>query len=143
MYIKVKIYFFKNVNSMKYIKKYKIFESNNNDILEDLNDICLELKDSGFDISITQSSDQFESYFKIEIALLMGKNRIFFDFNDDIQDIIIRINQYMRELGYKTSYKANRDIFIIRPDEKLRYTNGLWIRKTEQTLGIEMQFYIF
>jgi len=128
---------------MKYIKKYKIFESNNNDILEDLNDICLELKDSGFDISITQSSDQFESYFKIEIALLMGKNRIFFDFNDDIQDIIIRINQYMRELGYKTSYKANRDIFIIRPDEKLRYTNGLWIRKTEQTLGIEMQFYIF
>lgn len=127
---------------MKYLKKYKIFESNNI-ILDDLNDICLELKDIGLDVSITYSSNQFKSYFKIEIVSLRGKNRIFFDFNDDIQNTIIRIDQYMRELGYKTSYKTNRDIFVIRPDEKLRYMNGLWISNTEQTLGIEMQFYIF
>jgi len=135
---------------MKYIKKYKIFESTNN-ILEDLNDICLEIKDSGLDVSILHSGadtlvalkiDTFKSFFNIKIESLKGTSvRKLFDFNDDVQTTIIRINQYMRELGFRTTYRAGSHDFVVRPDEKLRYMNGLWISNTDQVLAIELTFW--
>jgi hypothetical protein len=127
---------------MKYIKKYKIFESNNN-ILEDLNDICLELKDSGLDVKIKENGNthlkRAPNIYSILIERRIRDN-YYFEFNSEIKETIIRVDQYMRELGYKTKYTTNynysENVFIIRPDEKLRYLNGLWIADNENVLDI-------
>jgi hypothetical protein len=157
---------------MKHIKAYgkftdvhyKIFESTKteqdlNDIYLDINDICLDLEDSGLDVSIKQNKYQSKSYLSIDIKSLRGKAALadgrvryldgnyFFDFNDDIQNTIIRINQYMRELGgfrawYRTQgYSHEENGFVVTPDEKLRYVkNGLLISNTDSVLLIGLIF---
>jgi hypothetical protein len=135
---------------------YKVFESSSEDIEQDLNDICLELKDSGLlDISIKHSKREIQnwskSYFSIKIESLKGKSETliygkYFEFNDDIQTMVLRVNQYMRELGFRAYYMtkgyshATND-FVVRPDEKLRYVNGLWVSNTDRVLLIELLFY--
>jgi hypothetical protein len=129
---------------MRYLKKYKIFESNN-DILDDLNYLTLDLKDIGLNVSI---KDESPVNFNIhDITILIKKTEYginsnnYFEFNSEVRETIIRIDQYMRQLGYKTQYVANFDnAFIVRPDEKLRYLNGLWVGDNDMVLSIKLSY---
>ena len=76
---------------MKHLKTYKIFESI--DIIDTLNDICLELNDDGFKGYGSNGSDvkpvRVKGNFETVVTLLMTKDDGFYF--DDIKDIIYRI----------------------------------------------------
>ncbi len=67
---------------MKYLKEYKIFESTD-DVMNDIHDILLELKDIGFSVNVSKYDVTIEKYidhqpilFKCEGDLLEAINRI-------------------------------------------------------------------
>lgn len=80
---------------MKHLKSYKIFESI--DIINTLNDICLELNDDGFrgygssdsDVKPVRASGSFGQ----GVSILMTKDGGFYF--DDIKDIIYRITDIL------------------------------------------------
>jgi hypothetical protein len=84
---------------MKYLKKYKVFESDSplDKIYIELNDICQELKDDGlkFNINITKCS-------KVNNMLCddVIKVSVFSDKSAGIKDIFDRIVDYTKPLGY-------------------------------------------
>jgi hypothetical protein len=100
---------------MRYIKTYKIFESI--DIIDTLNDICLELNDDGFKGYGSNGSDvkpvRVKGNFETVVTLLMTKDDGFYF--DDIKDIIYRITGI---LGDKLDTFKYKDDF---PDEVGRY----------------------
>ena len=67
---------------------------------------------------------------------LYSRNR-WFTFNSDIKDFVLRVYQYMRELGWysnlsiNSNNKSNIKKFYIRPDERMR---------TEDIIEIESNY---
>lgn len=137
---------------MKYLKKYKIFESNQN-ILQDLRDIFLELEDNGFlcklmdknSLPILQNNNFDELFIYIVKRPRQVNDKIPFQFNAEVKDVLLRVYQYMRELGFKSQLLTNFGIavknFVIRPDEGFRYLDGSWIDDNHKVLNIRMHFY--
>ena len=122
---------------MKYINKYKIFESLNY-IEDNLKDITLELKDLGYiiDIKLDNELNLKKIVLKIytEDSIRRG-SRDWFTFTDEVRDTILRIYQYMRELGWYSNLSINSNNkskkFYIRPDERMR---------TEDIIEIESNY---
>lgn len=127
---------------MKYINKYKIFESLNY-IEDNLKDITLELKDLGYIIDIKFDNELMNLNLK-QIVLKIYKedsirreSRDWFTFTDEVRDTVLRIYQYMRELGWysnlsiNSNNKSNIKKFYIRPDERMR---------TEDIIEIESNY---
>ena len=113
---------------MKYLKSYMIFESMNNDIENDISDICFDIKDLGYTVNI-QINEYKDNPGILELVVDIFNFKIypdFFTFNEDVKNVVLRIYQYMRELGWYSNLSINsgiRDIkkkFYIRPDEKMR-----------------------
>lgn len=111
---------------MKHIKKYKIFESQSyqkiNDIHETLKDICLELSDRDIKYVISPSDDinrkvlglqlftyiLDESRFKVPFFIMINSRPI----KDDIKwfiDFMHQIESYMNSVGFNISISV-RDI---------------------------------
>lgn len=127
---------------MKYINKYKIFESLNY-IEDNLKDITLELKDLGYIIDIKFDNELMNLNLK-QIVLkiytedsIRRESRDWFTFTDEVRDTVLRIYQYMRELGWysnlsiNSNNKSNIKKFYIRPDERMR---------TEDIIEIESNY---
>lgn len=120
---------------MKYINKYKIFESLNY-IEDNLKDITLELKDLGYIIDIKFDLKQIVLKIYTEDSIRRG-SRYWFTFTDEVRDTVLRIYQYMRELGWysnlsiNSNNKSNIKKFYIRPDERMR---------TEDIIEIESNY---
>ena len=55
---------------MKYLTNYKIFESIEDDIKSYLTDICLDLTDIGFEVTITKNLESLSYSIKNMIELL-------------------------------------------------------------------------
>jgi hypothetical protein len=102
---------------MRYLKAYKIFESNQG-ILQDIKDILLELRDNGLSCRLVDNFNEVYIY-------IDNGYRHLFEFNQDVKETILRLYQYMRELGFETELLTNFGIsvknFVIRPDEGFRY----------------------
>jgi hypothetical protein len=105
-----------------------IFESMNNDIENDISDICFDIKDLGYTVNI-QINEYKDNPGILELVVDIFNFKIypdFFTFNEDVKNVVLRIYQYMRELGWYSNLSINsgiRDIkkkFYIRPDEKMR-----------------------
>jgi hypothetical protein len=129
---------------MKYLKLYKVFESSDDDkILSDLDDICLELLDIGLKVSIDRRIPFNGITEEIKIIIKNDNNK-YVTFSVEVVDTIVRINQYMKQLGWRsiyiTNFRISPHIFVVRPDEKLRYSNGLWIVNTDQVINICLEF---
>lgn len=125
---------------MKYINKYKIFESLNY-IEDNLKDITLELKDLGYIIDIKFDNESMNIDLK-QIVLkiytedsIRRESRYWFTFTDEVRDTVLRIYQYMRELGWYSNLSINSNNkskkFYIRPDERMR---------TEDIIEIESNY---
>lgn len=100
---------------MKYLKKYKIFESIDS-IAEDLEDIFLELKDDGNDIQINKYSSRYSS--DIGITFIPNKNNkkaeIFFNSEE-----LKRAYSYLQSNGYTAYYLTiigtDGDLLVCKP----------------------------
>lgn len=125
---------------MKYINKYKIFESLNY-IEDNLKDITLELKDLGYIIDIKFDNESMNIDLKQIVLKIYTEDSIrrgsrdWFTFTDEVRDTVLRIYQYMRELGWYSNLSINSNNkskkFYIRPDERMR---------TEDIIEIESNY---
>ena len=136
---------------MKYLRTYKLFEAGYFDlspeerrqraadrfdeivdapVISTLNDISLDIEDN-FNVSISHSNmTESMPFVKINIYKKGGG---YFKFTKDIQDYLLRVNQFMRELGWYSKLEYGDVVkkqFFIRPDEKMKNIDGLWIDET-------------
>ena len=136
---------------MKHLKTYKIFESNQ-DTLQDIKDIFAELEDDGFLCKLIDknnlpiTNENFDDLFIYIVKRPRVVNKkIPFQFNAGVKDVILRIYQYMRELGFRSQLVTNFGIthknFVIRTDEGFRYLDGAWIDDNHKVLNIRLHFY--
>jgi hypothetical protein len=115
---------------MKFLKQFKIFVKNelntypgsqNINIIFDVYDICVDLRDRGFETTVTENGIDL-----INIFITHKNKKNYFHFNVDVKDVVLRIYQYMRELGWYSDIRINtggglssKKLFI-RPDEIIR-----------------------
>jgi hypothetical protein len=90
---------------MKHIKTYKIFESTEPNIKEDIKDIFLELEDAGFDVKVdtrwlrTFNTEEHIGYLvKIKIASILGDVKTFL--LEDVYEDILTLKSYIKEMGF-------------------------------------------
>ena len=80
---------------MKYLKKYKLFESYFNEaIIDELDDILLELKDLGYFVDITEmkgSGVLNPAKIRVFIGGIAGSNFTY----DDVKEVFERMTDYM------------------------------------------------
>jgi hypothetical protein len=145
---------------MKYIKKYKIFESVN--LEEYIKDIFIELYDLGFDINIKINDNTIITIHKLEKVNDWLTKTKRFQFDNNIKELIIRLTHFMYENGFKkkffsTNKQSKINIgnirtksrleeykgkeFVLRPDLKFRYTDGAWIDDNQEVMDIYLNFY--
>lgn len=130
---------------MKHLKSYKIFESNKEDIISNLRDICLELEDIGFKFHLNKDSVENIIEFVIYNEDKYPSNK--FKFTDDLSEVLNRIYQYMRELGWYSHLWYNlggsiRKKFYIRPDGRMRNQDLLWMNENWPSVhSIEFYWY--
>jgi hypothetical protein len=82
---------------MKYLKKYKIFESISE---EDIKDILLELSDKGWSVSITDPLIAYSGESSnIRAILVKGVNRMYQEVNEltwsELKDYALRLKDYL------------------------------------------------
>ena len=130
-----------------------VFESNQN-ILQDIKDIFIELEDDGFlcrllDKNSLPITDETINFNDLSIHILKRPRKVNekvpFKFNAEVKDVLLRIYQYMRELGFRSELATNFGIvakkFVIRPDERFIYLNGSFIDDNHEVLNIKLNFY--
>ena len=88
---------------MKYLKNYKLFESYfNEDIINELDDILLELKDLGYFVDITEmkGSGVFNpAKIRVFIGGIAGSNFVY----DDVKEVFERMTDYMESEDFTIS----------------------------------------
>lgn len=78
---------------MRYIKLFENFnESISEEMIQDLKDICLELRDEGFRIQIFNTESSIQIYIDRPINIKCIKFRL-----DEIKEYILRIIDYLKE----------------------------------------------
>lgn len=143
---------------MNYLISYKIFEYNQ-DISKDIKDILVELEDDGFSCKVIdremnrEKSGNYIIMIERKSKIQTGSTSYFiktekFQFGE-VKDVLLRIYQYMRELGFKSELSTNyaeivkpSKNFIIRPDDKFRYLDGSWIDDNHEVSNIRLYFHV-
>ena len=94
-----------------------------------LRDISVDLEDNGFFISISYTPIT-EPTTSINIKIYKREGG-YFNFTEDVSETLLRIYQYMRELGWYSKLKYNRSSiskkFYIRPDDRMVDEDIAWI----------------
>jgi hypothetical protein len=82
---------------MRYLKKYKIFESHS-DIIDQCDDILIELRDEGFKTKVSSPTDWI-------VEVYVSKS----DFNwEDVNNTLLRLKYFMESNGYILSGKLGQ-----------------------------------
>ena len=87
---------------MKRIKTYKLFESTETNIKEDIKDIFLELEDEGFDVKVASLNHLDPK----EVIIKRGPtfNGSYVDINtfllEDVYEHILTCKSYLKEMGF-------------------------------------------
>ena len=124
---------------MKYLKKYKLFESYFNEaIIDELDDILLELKDLGYFVDITEmkgSGVLNPAKIRVFIGGIAGSNFTY----DDVKEVFERMTDYMESedftilnLLYSTPEEPASHFSISLRD----YKNGVLNGKQNKEIGI-------
>ena len=124
---------------MKYLKKYKLFESYfNEDIIHELNDILLELTDLGYFVDLTEmkgSGILNPDKIRVFIGGIAGSNFV----SDDVKEVFERMTDYMESedftilnLLYSTPEDPASHFSISLSD----YKNGVLNGKQNKEIGI-------
>lgn len=89
---------------MKYLKKFESNELNLSEVISNIKDICLEIKDVGFNIDIESPGDTRVKTIKIEISLRTQPKSFAFD---QISEVYKRIKDYTSPYGFKYYFKSS------------------------------------
>ena len=130
---------------MKYLKKFESHNKVDDIIYQDISDMSLDIEDLGYKVDIEFDNDFLDfGTLKLVIRITVKdfepierRSRLRFTFDSDIKDFVLRVYQYMRELGWYSNLSINSDNkdikkkFYIRPDEKM---------KTEDIIEIEENY---
>ena len=87
---------------MKWIKTYKLFESTETNIREDIKDIFLELEDEGFDVKASSLNHLDPK----DVTIKRGStfNGTYVDINtfllEDVYEYILTCKSYLKEMGF-------------------------------------------
>ena len=111
---------------MRYIKTYKIFESNQ---IWDLEDICQEIKDEGFSVNIKSvewgkaPSELGEAKIDITNGSRRG-NEIFgtqigFTMVQSMRDFLFRLKDWAKEEGYELYVRSNYGMLQLTDDGRI------------------------
>lgn len=126
---------------MRYIKLYKIFESNDFDHLKD---VFLDLSDEGYDVSFyTGKDDNGRDDFRVVI-----KKDKEFNFESILCETLQRSVLVMTDLGYRyqATYKVWHSLpekFYIYLDERVLRSSGVKLNETWPDVhSIVVDFYI-
>lgn len=92
---------------MKHLIKYKLYENQNlNEIIQDIDDICLELKDKGFEImKHSNGSKGFlqEKWVEYDLSIFKYKEDEFEPFEyEEVEEVVERLKDYMSQNGFQT-----------------------------------------
>ena len=127
---------------MKYLR---LFESNNIEIISDIEDMFLECKDIGFNLEILTKSQSIE----LNIRFIYKRKLKTFYLNNDIRDFVLRTYQYMTELKFNSKIEANTEIYslttnkiIIRSDEIIKISKN-YGKKDESWYTVENAYPYF
>lgn len=93
---------------MKYMKSYKVFETYpinvDNTIGLDLQDICLELEDEGFDISFGSHETSGNPYTPTYLYYVrINKNKTLYQYSEQLKEVCERIKDYLGD-NFKDLY---------------------------------------
>ena len=122
---------------MKYLKKYKLFESLfNEDVINELDDILLELKDLGYFVDLgVISPNPFTTKIRVFIGGIAKSN---FTYDGVVKEVFERMTDYMENEGFNII-----DVFYSTPEDpashfsiSLRdYKNGVLNGKQNKEIG--------
>ena len=87
---------------MKWIKTYKLFESNTDDVILNVKDILLPISDMGYEISVDEGIyyKQFsDSELVIRVVTYVDKPLLI---TDEVKDEFIRMKDYLQSEGYNS-----------------------------------------
>ena len=122
---------------MKYLIKYKLYENQNiTEIIQDIDDICLELKDEGFTIIRHSSSfkgfldKERESY--LEIIKMIDEIEQPFEY-EEVEDVVERLKDFMSQNGFKTEVNLRKSPFM-------HFVNKKMIEEKEELWKIVLKF---
>ena len=93
---------------MRHLKTYKIFESNDINVREDLTEICYELTDGRFDIKIYDSSDSGATWWELTSKIQFGMNQPHIERDDEI--LCINLSDYRDYDGF--SFDEVREVIL-------------------------------
>ena len=120
---------------MKYIKKYKLFESTS-DISDDVADILSSIEDEDFSVDKNSSwSDGYEM--KIFIEKMVGEDHGYkrskpYLVNDTILDAVQHLSSYLSKNGYKLIVEAISESDVIAHQEYYHRDLGNDIKNIEE-----------
>lgn len=106
---------------MRYIKTYKIFESNQ---IWDLEDICQEIKDEGFSVIIKsiEFGKEPSSLGEAKLDISNGDNgqiRNDFTMVQPMRDFIFRLRDWARGEGYEIYVRSNYGVLQLTDDGRI------------------------
>lgn len=106
---------------MRYIKTYKIFESNQ---IWDLEDICQEIKDEGFSVIIKsiEWGKEPSSLGEAKLDISNGHNgqiRNDFTMVQPMRDFIFRLRDWTRGEGYEIYVRSNYGMLQLTDDGRI------------------------
>jgi len=94
-----------SIQDLRYLKKYKLSESNDINVREDLTEICYELTDGRFEIKIYDNnnitylqlpSDEKPYLVGDKLLFICLENRDFDGFSfDEVKDVVLRVIDYL------------------------------------------------
>lgn len=115
---------------MKYLKS--INEYNNIEILDNLEDISLELKDIGFEVDLKFDTNNITMKIWQKSESIRNNSTYYSNFTNDVTDFIIRLNSYMKSDGWYSEYRLKQtngtpsEKFYVKGD-RLRTQDIQWI----------------
>lgn len=115
---------------MKYLKS--INEYNNIEILDNLEDISLELKDIGFEVKLEVNNNEVNMKIWQKVESLRNGGTYYSNFTDEVIDSLIRLNSYMKSDGWYSEYRFKQthgtpsEKFYVKGD-RLRTQDIQWI----------------
>lgn len=85
---------------MLHLKTYKIFESNIEEMILDVKDICLELQDDGFEVDVETGVYHQGKKGRKDQCILIKIRKFYFTLKE-ISEVILRLENWSIQYGYK------------------------------------------
>jgi len=134
---------------MKYIKTYKIFESESNEYLDDIKDILLELEDDGFRTRLSIDKLDYLSDNPIKFIAISNRLNGFSPYTPfefvDIKDPLLRLREFIGESWISCSvlFQNSSDRIDIDINEKDYDKLDQWFGSDESHSTGILDIYIF